>query len=161
MVKEFFELNQHKLLFAFRLTAIVFTSIVLLIFGIGYVAFGELPDVELIIWVFVGAGILFPLFIVLLGIISGLYDLKIRRRNFSPKPFDKLSTLGFKEVYKYRQNKWILTQLVISGHFNDYPVIFDVDTKNSSTLIKGQVLTKLKRINNSEWHRLNKAFQTI
>lgn len=158
-MKEFFQLNWSKLVFAFKFTSGVFLTLVLIIFGIGY-STGQLPDFTLFLTVILSAGIGMPIFILLIGTLRGTWDLHKRRKAFSTYPFSALLNYGFKEQLKYDNNKWRFSEPTLIGQIDNFQIIAKVDTQHEVDIIKFQALTEIDLRGIDEEKRLTRKFST-
>ena len=156
-MKEFLKLNRKKLKFAFGLTFITFTVIVLGIFLYSYVQ-GLGPESTLFITVILGFGIGLPFFIFLVSTIRGSWDLRKRRSAFNQEPFLDLLHHGFSEHMKNENNRWKFVEPVLRGKVDDYQIVAEVNTQFAPDVIRFQALTEIHVISKDEIKRLSKKF---
>lgn len=158
-MKEFFQLNKTKIVFAFKFTSVLFLALVLIAFGIGYLN-GQVPELTLFLTVIFGAGIGMPLFILLVGTVRGTWDLHKRRKAFSTHPFSELLNHGFREQMKNDKNKWQFCEPFLTGQIDNFEIIAEVDTQHEPDIIKFQALTEVEVIGKDEVRRLTRKFST-
>ena len=156
-MKEFLVLNKSKLTFAFSFTSMIFTGLVVIIFVVGYF-YGQVPALYLFITVILGAGIGMPLFILLVAIMRGTWDLHKRRNAFNRKPFSELLNYGFSEQLKNENNRWHFTEPVLMGNIGNFQILAEVDTKYAPDVIRFQALTKIEVLGKGEVDRLSRKF---
>lgn len=158
-MKYFLELNKWKLKYAFIATSIVFTTIVLGIFIYAYSVGQQQPELSLLIAVFFGAGIVSPLFVLLIGTLRGTWDLNKRRKAFNKEPFGQLKQYGFSEILKNESNKWQFSEPILKGKIENYEILAEVDTQYAPDVIRFQALTKVEPKGKEEVKRLSRKFE--
>ena len=158
-MKEFLQLNRSKLVFAFKFTLAFCLTLVLIIFGIGYLK-GHLPELTLFLTVILSAGIGFPIFIIVIGTLRGAWDLHKRRKAFGTYPFSELSNYGFTEKLKNDISRWQFSEPILTGKIDNFEIIAEVDTQHEPDIIKFQALTEVEAIGKNEVRRLTRKFST-
>lgn len=156
---EFLKLNKSKLGFAFKVSSIVFLSLVLIIFSIGYLN-GQVPELSLLVTVILGASIGMPTFILFIGIIRGTWDLHKRRKAFNSHPFSELLNHGFTEQIKNEKNRWQFSEPILIGEIENFRILAEVDTQHAPDIIRFQALTEVGVIGKEEVHRLIRKFSS-
>ena len=156
-MKEFFKLNKTKLVFAFKFTSLVFLTLVLIIFGIGYLN-GQVPELSLFLTVCAGAGLGLPMFMLLIATLRGTWDLHKRRKAFGSQPFSELLKHGFTEKIKHDKNRWQFSEPILTGQIANFQILVEVDTQQAPDVIRFQALTEVEVIGKNEVERLARQF---
>lgn len=156
-MREFFKLNKSKLKFAFGFTSAVFTTLVLIIFAIGYFI-GQIPGLSLFLTVILVASIGIPAFILVIGIIRGAWDLDKRKKAFNSRPFAELLNHGFTVQMKNDKNRWQFSEPILTGRIENFQILAEVDTQHAPDIIRFQALTEVERIGKEEVQRLTRKF---
>ena len=153
----FLQLNREKLRPVFirlSLTSLGFVSIVLLI---AYVT-GNLPNGQLLLYILLTTGIVFPIFIMLLGYIVWLISRNARQRAFYNVPFNQIETIGFHKTYSGHNLKWSFTDELKKGHLNGFTLTMDLSKEKGHTL-EFVAPTEWKKLDKTEYRRLTEKFQ--
>ena len=153
MIRKFVDLNKVALKASFLWTSFILTMIVLVIFLIAYFK-GNLPELDLFIAVLLGAGIVFPAFIVLVGYLRWLWDYSIFRRNFNSKPFNLIDRLGFERTIK--KSKWNFSLEYFTGHINGFIVDSEVETQYENKFVRFKFYVKPRKYEKSEFKEIQK-----
>ena len=102
-MKEFYILNKNKIPKAFKflsITGLVFVSLILLISLFN----NKLPNKILIVQIYITAGILFPIF----GLVVAYLDWEsrnlLKRKKFNNTPLNQLEKIGFTDSYLNEKN---------------------------------------------------------
>jgi len=154
---KFLELNRAKLKFAFTRTSLIFLTVVSIFLGIGYLT-GNLPDAVLLFTILFTAGIIFPLFIILITYFTWLHKSSVRRKLFSKTPFDQTKNIGFYKSYLNLNTKWFFTEEVKEGKLNDFLLVVDV-CRDKNHVIEVTAATEWKKLDKSEYTRLHEKFR--
>jgi len=125
-MKEFIALNKQKIIFGLRWSSIIFTTIVLIAFAWGKFN-GQVPTIELFVSILLVAGIVFPLFIITLGVLQDYSEYKRIDKILNTYPYSDLVNNGFKRIPTNQNSKWMLSKVMLRGHFNSYPVDCEVE----------------------------------
>lgn len=125
MVNEFLNLNKDKLKFGLKWLSIIFTSLVLITFAWGLV-YGQIPEWTLFVSVLLCASILFPVFIMTVGSIKEFKTYKRTKEILDNYPFNELTKNGFRISYEFENSKWMFTQLLLRGYFDDFQIVCEV-----------------------------------
>ena len=123
MFQEFLRLNKNKIIFGLKWTSIIFTVIVLA----AYAWTGKLPAWTLFITVLLFASVLFPIFIMALGTFRDYLEFKRTNEILNRYPYNELTKNGFKRVPTNQNSKWLFSQIMLQGHFDDYPMDCEVE----------------------------------
>jgi len=126
MLKEFLILNKDKIKFGLKWTSILFTTIVLIAFAVGRF-YGQIPKWSLFITTLVVAGVFFPIFIWTLGIFKDYLEFKRTNEILNRYPYNELIKNGFHRVMTNKNTKWLLSQIMLQGYFEDYPMDCEVE----------------------------------
>jgi hypothetical protein len=155
-MRKFIFLNKKKLSNLFKLLSITLLAITSLIFCFSFVK-NQTPKFELLISILFFSGIIFPSFILLLGIISGIYKAQKLKKVFVIKPFDRLSDIGFSERLAYTKSKWTFTEETKSKNINGFEFICQLD----KTDIVFKTFTFHKGIDVKEYKNLKMIFKDM
>ena len=153
MMKEFLVLNRDKLKFGLKWISIIFTSIVLIAFAWGRF-YGQVPEWTLFITVLLVAGIFFPIFIMSIGTIKEFQVYKRTKAILDNYPFNELTKNGFQKSHTFENSKWTMTQLMLKGQFDNYPI--ECEVENST--FKFIALTNLDNVKKEHMKKLKKEF---
>ncbi len=114
-----------------------------------------MPDVSDRNWFFFGAGLGFPVFIVILAWLDWEANLKKIQRLLSVSPFNELKSIGFFEALKYKESKWDFTEIVLVAEIGGYSIICQTDREKKHSFsmaiflmprqIDGREMAALKR----------------
>ena len=150
--KEFLELNKDKLTPTLKWTSVIFTSLVLVVFGWGYLV-GQTPDWKLFLGTLLVAGLFFPFFCMALGTIKEFQTYKRTKTIFDIKPFNELTKNNLFQISDLsKKSKWLLTQFALTGQFRDYSLMaqamnstvnFEVFVHNEN--VKNEHIKKLRQ----------------
>jgi hypothetical protein len=124
MFQEFLDLNKNKIIFGLKWTSVIFTTIVLAAFAWT----GKLPEGSLFITVLLFASVLFPIFIIALETFTGYLEFKRTNEILNRYPYNELTKNGFKLVPTNQNSKWLFSQIMLQGYYDDYPM--DCEVKN-------------------------------
>lgn len=160
MIKKFLQGNIKAIRPAFKWTSLIFTSIVLIIFGIGQIN-NQTPDIGLFVTVVLSASIGFPFFIVVVGFLRWSWDSSVINRNFSSFPFSQLESIGFRKVTKNADSKTKFICDYYTGKIGDFIVDCDVDTQNESTQIRFKYFVNILPQDKTEYKRIQNDFKSL
>ena len=110
-MKEFLQLNRHKLKVAFKVSSLLFLSLVSIVFIIVAINSGTL-DYTLITIVLLTAGIAFPCFTLFISYLAWYYKRWEKNKAFATPPFNELHVLGFTDKLQGEKTKWAFTEMV-------------------------------------------------
>lgn len=153
----FIKLNSWKLKFAFKWTSAVFTGIVVLVLVIAYFN-GQVPEIDVLFGLLIGASLVFPIFIVTIATLRGVWDLNKRIKAFETSPFSELKQNGFSVGLKNENSKWSFSEPILNGVINEYPILAEVDTQTALDVVRFKALTVVKPLDKEEMRRLIKKF---
>ena len=153
MIRKFLDLNKVALKTGFLWTSLILTMIVLIIFLISYIN-GNIPELGLFLTALLGASIVFPAFIVLVGYLRWLWDYSIFKRNFSSTPFNLIDKLGFERIIK--KSKWNFSLEYFTGHINGFIVDSDVETQYENKFVRFKFYVKPRKYEKSEFKEIQK-----
>ncbi|MAN28312.1 MULTISPECIES: hypothetical protein [Mesonia] len=129
-MKEFYILNKNKIPKAFKflsITGLVFVSLILLISLFN----NKLPNKILIVQIYITAGILFPIF----GLVVAYLDWEsrnlLKRKKFNNTPLNQLEKIGFTDSYLNEKNKWFFTEKIKKGIIKNYIIEINIKRENS------------------------------
>lgn len=153
MIKTF--LNHNKLAVKTGLTwmSIIFTSLVLIIFLIGYLN-GQKPDLELFLTVILCAAVAFPIFAVTVGFSRWWWDYSIIKRNFNSYPFNELASIGFEKSLKNQNSKSKFTSEFYTTNLNGFRVDCEVNTQHEPNDLVFKIYVNTKRIDKSTFREI-------
>ncbi len=158
---QFLQLNRSKLPFIFGVTSLVFTTLALAIFAIGFLtAEGQGPTPSLFVTVILNAAVVVPFFILMVIVIRGSWDLAKREKAFGSKPFSDLSSKGFVTKLKNDKNRWQLVEPLLKGEIRSFPILAEVDTQHAADVIRFQALVEKEVIKKGDFEKLTKKFST-
>jgi len=135
MIKKFLINNKLAIKNSFKWMSIILTSIVLIIFTIGFLN-NQKPDLALFLTVVLSAGIGFPIFGIMVGFLKWWRDYFVTNRNFNSIPFNQLESIGFRKVVKNENSKSKFTSEYFNGKIGDFIVDCDVDTQNDHKILR-------------------------
>ena len=156
LMDTFFNLNREKIRFAFVATSLTFIGFVLLVLIIAYFA-KSLPDKELLIAIFLAAGVGLPIFIITLSYIKWLYRKAVRRKAFSLEPFNQLENIGFVNSFSNIETKWDFTEKVKTTLIDGYTLIVDI-SEESSKNIELKIPVEWKKLDKIKFNELTDKF---
>ncbi len=155
----FLELNRQKLKPAFFRISLILIGLVLLIFLISFLATGNLPDGQLLLSIILATGIVFPVFIMLLGYLTWLLNHKARQHVFSKIPFDQIENIGFYKSYIGDTSKWSFTDVIKEGKLNGFTLRMDLSKEKGRHFIEFDIPVEWKKLDKSEFNRLIEKFK--
>jgi hypothetical protein len=158
MIDRFIRGNKKAIKTAFKWTSLIFTSIVLIIFGIGLIN-NQKPDIGLFVIVVLSASIGFPFFIIVVGFLRWSWDSSVTNRNFSSFPFSQLESIGFKKVTKNADSKTKFICDYYTGKIGDFIVDCDIDTQNESKQIIFKYFVNIQPLGQTEYKRIQNDFK--
>jgi hypothetical protein len=153
----FLQLNRHKLKFAFKATSFLFVALVSIAFTLVFIN-GQVPDLTLLITVFLFAGVVFPLFTLFISYLAWYYKQWAKSKVFSKAPFDQLHELGFSDKLQAEKTKWAFTEEVKGGKINGFDVIADV-LYDKRHMIEVRVYPAWKRLDRDEYKSLTRELK--
>lgn len=157
-MRNFTDINRHKILFALKVSSITFTIIVLVVFAIIGLTKNEYPDLLLFIKVLAGASIVFPIFLVGLAYLDWYSKTQVRNKAFKQKPFNELDKIGFTVSYLYEKTKWYFTEETKELSINNYLIQCDVRRETPNT-IEFKAYIKYKEIEEERMKTLVAKFK--
>lgn len=160
MIKKFLPQNIKAIITTFKWTSVIFTSIVLIIFGIGLIN-NQKPDIELFITVVLSASIGFPLFILVVGLLRWSWDTSVTNRNFSSFPFSMLESIGFNKALRNEASRTKFVSEYYTGRINDFIVNCDVDTQYKNEYLSFKYYVNIKPVGKTEYSRIQKEFDAV
>ena len=159
MIKTF--LNRNKLAVKTGLTwmSIIFTSLVLMIFLIGYLN-GQKPSSELFLTVVLSAAVGFPVFAITVGFLRWWWDYSVINRNFNSYPFDELSSIGFEKSLRNENSKSKFTSEFYTRNLDGFKVDCEVNTQHEPNELVFKIYVNAKQIDKSTFREIeNKLFE--
>jgi hypothetical protein len=147
-MRQFLNLNRHKLKFAFKAASLIFSTLILAVFLIAY--FNEGPaEIDAIVFGLFLFGIVLPCFIIFISYLAWDYKQRAKRKAFSKSPFDQLHELGFSDSLLNENSKWSFTEkslkqvtLMVLGSLQTYCTT-KVTLSKSGLLQHGDKLTRM------------------
>jgi hypothetical protein len=156
-MKKFLQLNKHKLKFAFKVSSLVFVSLVSIVFIIVSITSG-IPDYSLIIIVILTAGIAFPCFTLFISYLAWYYKRWAKEKAFATPPFNELHVFGFTDKLQGEKTKWAFTEMVKGGAIHGFDMIADV-LYNERNIIEVRAFTTWRQLDTMEYKRLSREFE--
>lgn len=126
-MKLFWALNKYKMKFAFVFCSLAGFGVVFLLFLIGYARGWDMPDVSERNWIFLGAGLGFPVFILAVAYLEWIGKFRKGKRIFAAPPFNELESIGFFLGLKNRESKWQFTEIVMAAEIDGYSLVCETD----------------------------------
>ena len=123
----FLQLNQHKLKFAFVFCSLLGLGAVSLLFILGYMKQWAMPDVSERNYIFFGAGVGLPVFILTVAWLSWEVELRKMRRLLSVSPFSELKSIGFFDGMKNMRSKWNFTEIILVAQIDGFSIVCEAD----------------------------------
>lgn len=154
----FLELNRKKLKPAFFRISLILLGAVSVFLLIAYVT-ESLPNGQILILIILAAGVVFPLFIMLLGYLTWLLNHKARQKTFSKNPFNQIENIGFNKSYIGDTSQWSCTEEIKEGNLNGFILRMDLSKENGSRFIEFDIPLEWKKLNKSEYNRLTEKFK--
>lgn len=148
-------LNKNKLAVKAGLIgmSIIFTSLVLIIFLIGYFN-GQKPDLELFLTVVLCAAVGFPLFAMTVGFLRWWWDYSVINRNFNSFPFNELASIGFEKSMRNKNSKSKFTSEFYTRNLNGFIVDCEVDTQHEPGKLVFKIYVKTKHVDKSKYREI-------
>ena len=153
----FLALNRKKLRFAFFACSLIFLGLAGIVLTIAYFT-GNSPNAKLLFAIVAGAGIVFPLFIILLAYMGWHLKRLARKRAFSKSPFDQLESIGFYKSYLNLKTKWFFTEEIKEGKINGFTLTADIN-RETNRIIEIEVPVEWQQLNKEEYKRLSEKFK--
>lgn len=153
----FLTLNRYKVKFGFIITALTCLSLVSTFLIVAYCT-GNFPGWRLLFAIVVVAGIVFPLFIILLAYLGWQYNHNTRRKVFSQLPFDQLESIGFYKSYYNLNTRWFFTEEIKEGKINGFTLAVDINRERRH-IIDVTIETAWKHLDKAEYKRLEEKFK--
>jgi len=132
-MKQFLELNRHKLQFAFTFTATILTTAVIIVFTVSYFK-DAFPAPRLLLSVLFVSAILLPVFIISLAYLTWYHRSIVRRQSFSNSPFDQLDKIGFSKSLINEHSKWFFTEEIKVASINGHTFYCDISRDKSHVI---------------------------
>ncbi len=156
-MRQFLNLNRHKLTFAFKATSLIFSTLILAVFLFAY--FNEGPaEIDALVFGLFLFGIVLPCFIIFISYLAWDYKQRAKRKAFSKSPFDQLHELGFSDLLLNEETKLFFTEEVKAGRINGFNMIADI-LYDKSHIIEVRASTAWKHLDRYEYNRLSMEFK--
>lgn len=159
MIRTFIKENKNAIKNGFKWMSLIFTSLVLIFFLIGFVN-NQIPDLLLFIVVVLTAGVGFPILGLTFGFLRWWWDYSVTSRNFNSFPFSQLNSLGFEKIIKSKDSKTKFISEYYSGKINGFIVDCDVDTQKENEFLRFKYYANIKSLNKSDIRRLQQDFES-
>ena len=143
-MKIFFQLNKHKLAPLFTRLSIVFTTLVVVVFTIAF-SQDATPAGTLLITILVFAGIIFPVFIMFLGVIAWQVEQSRMQKIFNRQPLIQFEILGFQKTLLNQDYKWNFTEEAVKGFVNNIYIRWQLN-KNEDIYFFAPKIIELKAL---------------
>lgn len=156
-MRQFLNLNRHKLSFAFKGISLTFSTLILAVFLIAYFN-GQQANIDTIVFALFLSGIVLPCFIIFISYLAWYYKQRAMRKAFSKPPFDQLNELGFSDLLLNEKTKWSFTEEVKAGRVNGFNLIADI-LYDKSHIIEVRAFTAWKHLDRNEYKRLSIEFK--
>ena len=154
----FLELNRQKLKPAIVRISLILLGLVSIFLVIVYLT-GNLQDGQLLLYIILASGIVLPLFIMLLGYLTWLFNHKARQNAFSKTPFDQIVNIGFYNAYIGDTSKWSFTEEIKEGKLNGFTLRMDMSKKKGRHFLEFDIPVEWKKLDKSEFKRLTANFK--
>ena len=152
----FYKLNREKIRFAFITTSLSIMGFVFLVLTIAFFA-KSLPDKKLLIAIFITAGVVLPVFIILLLYIKWLLRQNAREKVFSLEPFNQLENIGFVNTFLNIENKWHFTEIGKCLSIQGYILKADISEECNKTL-ELEIPVEWKKLDTPSFDNLSEKF---
>ena len=152
MFKKFLELNKGKIKFGLWFGSLFCTTIVLITLAWATRS-GDIAE-NLFFSIIITAAIIFPIFVMGLGTLTGYLEFKRTNEILNNYPINELTRHGLELVIKNEKTKWELSQIMLRGYFNDYPV----DCEIEEGLLKFTALVNRDDFKKENMDKLKKEF---
>jgi hypothetical protein len=153
MIRIFLKENKKAIKTGFKWMSLIFTSLVLIIFLLGFIH-NQKPDLELFIIVILSAGVGFPIYLIFVVFLRWRWDYSVIHRNYHSVPFNQLRDIGFNEEILNENSKWKFTKKYLTGMINDFIVDCDINTQEYSKYLIFKFYINHKRITKEDYKRI-------
>lgn len=156
-MKQFLNLNKHKIKFAFLFTSAIFTGFALTVLTISYFK-NVFPISSLLLAIFFFSALVLPSFIICLAYLGWYYRLIVRSKAFSKAPFSQLNEIGFSDCFLNENSKWHFTEKIKTSITNGYRLYCDV-SKEKSHVIEFNSYVSWSNPNNIKFQEVSKKLK--
>ena len=156
-MREFLDINRHKLAFAFMACSLVFLAIWLAVYAIAYIN-GHKADLDSILPVLLYFGLALPCFIIFVTFLAWYYKQWAKKKAFSKLPFDKLQEIGFSDALLNEKSKWLFTEMVKEGTIDGFVFVMDI-LYDKRHIIEFRVFPAWRPMEKKDYKRVSNEFK--